>query len=94
MTDINTMMDAMTDVDERSNEKTILKSKLLSIVSSLDVMDEERENIKEIVADLKAQHGIEPKVAKAVAKILRNPEVLQDMEDAAIAIENLYKRIS
>lgn len=80
--------------NSKNNEKTVLKSKLMSIVASLDAMEEERENIKEIVTALKNDHGIEPKVSKAVAKILQKPEKLEEMKEHKEAVQALYDKLS
>lgn len=82
------------DENDTSNERKTIKSKLTSIVSSMQVMDEERENIKEITKDLKEEHEISPKVAKAVAKIMKEPEKLQEFEEESRAIEELVKQIT
>lgn len=88
--DIN---DFLNTPDENSNEKTVLKHKIMGIVGALDIMDDERETIKEITADIKETHGITPKVAKKVAALMRNPEKLQEMEDEDFAIHDLYDKI-
>jgi len=75
------------------NEKTVIKSKLMSVVASMQVMDEERENIKEVLSDLKEAHSIPPKVGRAVAKIMHTPEHQQDMEAHMQAIELLLERL-
>ena len=89
MSDINNFING-----DGNNEATVLKSKIMSIMSSMEVMDEEKENIKEICGDLKEQHNITPKVAKAVAKLLKNPEKAQEIEDENFAIDKLLLQVS
>lgn len=78
---------------DKNNEASVLKSKIMSIVTSLEVMDEEKENIKEILSDLKASHDIPPKVARAVAKIIHKG-TLKDLEDEYNAIEQLHEKVT
>lgn len=79
--------------DQKSNSKEDIKRKLQSIVSSMEVMDEEKANIKEILGDLKAQHEIKPAVARKVAKIMHDPESLSRMEQEQFETEELYNKI-
>ena len=53
-----------------SNSKAAIKAKLLSIVSSLQARDAENEHIKDILGELKAEHGIKPKVGRKAASIM------------------------
>lgn len=75
------------------NETANVKGLILAIVQSLEMMDEERDTQKELLAKLKADHDIEPKVARKVAKILHKKNK-KEVEEEATDVDNLYKRIS
>lgn len=79
---------------DTSNEKTVIKNKFDSILSSMQVIDEERENMKELFKDLKESHSINPKVAKKVAKYMHDPEAMADAEETGKLVEALYDRIA
>ena len=68
------------------NEKAVIKAKLLSIVQSLQAKDAENEHIKEILGELKNDHGIEGKIARKVASILhKNNQAEKDEESRLIS---------
>ena len=76
-----------------NNETGAVKGLILSIVQSLEMQAEEREAQKEMLAKLKADHGIEPKIARKVAKLIykKNKEELD--QDAA-DVDALYSRLN
>ena len=75
------------------NETANVKALILAIVQSLEMMDEERDAQKEVLERLFAEHSIDKKVARKVAKIIHKKnkaEFDQDKDD----IDALYSRIS
>lgn len=76
-----------------NSEVASLKSKLQSIVSSLQVMKEERENISEVLGIIKDEHQIEPKVARKVAKFLHEPDSVKDFSETYELVNELYNKI-
>lgn len=91
MTDINTLVDI--DDIEASNSAADIKSKFLSLADSLRVIDEEKECMKDIIKDLKANFDIEPKCSRIVAKCLHDPEKLREMEDLNNEVTRLVSQI-
>jgi len=71
-----------------------IENKLMSIVSSLDAKKEEDENIKELLHDLKEQHGLKPKNARLIAKWLQDPSKFTESEQAYLDAEELFKKLS
>lgn len=92
---INSILDEAPSMnDGQSNEATVIKSKIMAIVGAMTLIEEERDAMKEIVAELKETHSIPPKVAKMVAKLLKSPEKIQEMEEESFAIEQLYAQVT
>lgn len=76
----------------QNNELNVVKQKVLSIVASLENMDDEKDQIKLVLESLKAEHGIEPKVARKVAKMLHKGDI-QKFKDEADALEELLAKV-
>ena len=105
-TNINTFLDDVAieeDIESVTNTDTIttqddtlseLKSKFISIVQSMEVMEEERNNMKELYADINTQFDINPKSAKRVARWMHSPEKFSEDESAAWDAEQLFKKLS
>jgi predicted RNase H-like nuclease (RuvC/YqgF family) len=91
---VSTVSSKSTLAPQGHNEVSTLKAKIMSIVTSMQAMDEEKENIKELLADLKAQHEISPKVARKVAKLIHKAEGLSDLEEEYNAIEQLHQKLT
>lgn len=79
--------------NDTNNEVNVIRQKMMAIVSSLEIIEDEKEMIKGLCKDLKDHHGITSKIAKKVAKILANPDLLEEFEAENNTIENLYLRV-
>lgn len=77
----------------KNNEVQVVKSKFMSIVSSLQAIDAEKDNIKDLLKDLKDTHKITPKVSRQVAKLLHKGKD-EDAIETAKAIEELYGELT
>lgn len=74
-------------------DNKVLKAQMESIIHAMNEMDEAKEAIKEICADIKDKWDIKPSVTKGAAKIMRDPEILKRMEDHAFAVDQLYNKV-
>ena len=83
-TDINEFLDG-----PQSNSKADVKAKIMSIVTSLGTIEEEKEHIKDLVKELKDNHGLKPAVSKKCAKFMQNPELLEALETETDEIKML-----
>jgi len=79
--------------NSKNNEIQAIKDRLNNIVASLESIDTERELIKDVLKELKESHGIHPKVSRAVAKIMKSPEKLAEMQVQQEGVELLYDRL-
>jgi hypothetical protein len=78
---------------DTSNEGKVLKQLFTSIISSINVQKEEAENIKEVKTLLKNNHGITPKQASIITKILMDPSEIEEREKLNLEIDNLISKI-
>lgn len=76
-----------------SNEAASVKGLILSVVQSLELIQEERDAQKEILAKLEADHGVSPKIARKVAKIIHKKNKAEYEAEQA-DVSRLYDRIS
>jgi hypothetical protein len=81
------------DQETKDNVKKVIKSSIMSIVQAYETIKAEQEAIKDIAENLKAQHGIETKVSKKVAKIVSKGEH-QKHTDETNAIDELLELMS
>ena len=95
MSDINAVVNsAASQQDQQDQTATAIKSQIQSIVSSMQVIDEEKENMKECLETLKNNHDIPPKVARQVANWLNNPEKMKEFESQQFEAEQLFAKIT
>ena len=76
-----------------NGETANVKALVLSIVQSLEMIDEEREAQKELLVKLETDHGIDKKVAKKVAKLIHKKNK-QEQDDEISAVDELYSRLA
>ena len=76
-----------------SNEAANVKGLILSIVQSLELIQEERDAQKEMLTKLAADHGVSPKIARKVAKLIHKKNKAEYEAEQA-DVERLYDRIS
>lgn len=86
--------DSSSNTNSGDNSKKEIKAKILSIISSMNAMDEERLNIKILCEELKGQFGIEPKTSKSVANMIRDPEKLAKARDHMEKVLDIYGKVS
>lgn len=98
MTELKKTMQAL--MNDTSNVPTTANNKLMSVksmvndmVKSLELIESEREHLKEVAAELKAQHGWKPKVSNKVAKIIHKGSKAEDEETASM-IDELHSLVT
>ena len=76
-----------------SNSEMTITNMLVEIVQHLQSIDEEKDMIGEVVVRLKKEHEIEPKVARAAAKIMHKADE-QKNNEFRDAVENLLRIVA
>jgi DNA topoisomerase VI subunit B len=74
------------------NSKKAIKTAIMDMVKSLEMIKSEREHIKDIAKSLKENHQIQPKVSNKVAKLVHKGDKPQDDEFTAL-VDNLYAAV-
>jgi 3-methyladenine DNA glycosylase AlkC len=75
--------------DNLANQKKNLKDKILSIVNSLEHVDDEKDFRKEVCKDIKDVYGFKPRTVMKVAKLWHKNE--KNKEDVFIdEVDSVY----
>lgn len=75
-----------------NNETKSIKNKFAALLYSNKLIEGEKEAKKEVFKALKDEHGIPPKVAKKVEKLLDKGSITE-FEEEWNAIEQLYEKV-
>lgn len=76
---------------QNSNELKIIANRFASIITSLEQIEEEKTNIKELSELLKDENKLDPKVTKQVAKLLMDPDKLDSVVDQQALLDEVVK---
>jgi len=79
---------------KNTEEVKIISQKIESIIHCFQLIEEENDAIKEILSDLKSNHGLKKTVARKVAKIFHKnnrQEVEEEEQQAYELLEKLSK---
>ncbi len=86
-------LDAAASQHEKSNELTVVNQKIQAIIKSFEYIDDERESIKEVLADIEAAHNIKKSVARKAAKILHKNN-REEVEEEEASVYELLEKLS
>jgi len=84
---------AATNSKSVPNEATVLKQKIEAIVYSLNLIEEERGAMKDLIKDIASSHGIKPSVVSKVAKYKQDPEKYANDKEIHNAIQELFDKL-
>lgn len=77
-------------IPSSSEDKKKLKLMLQEMVNSLQKIELEKENIKEINAEIKRQFSIPPKISNKMAKTIHKRD-FENVKEENESFENLYE---
>lgn len=76
-----------------SNERAAIKAGIESMVQVLREQESLKETMKDTIKDLKEEHGVPPKVARAVAKMIFDGNK-EEKDSEKNAIDELYEQMT